>query len=213
EAARRSLETYGRLFGPYPWSILTIIDPPIDAVLAVGGMEYPTLITTGGDVDLGGVHFAEETTIHEVGHQWFQGLLASNEVDEAFLDEGVNEYTNAFVLDDWFGADRSWADLPFLRLGYREEQRLSVDPRRLIAPVAPPSSLVPPGEYSAASYAKMAQLLATLEGMAGRDVVLAALGRYARANRFRHPTRRDLVDAFGDEWRDFFHAALLDPGG
>jgi len=59
----------------------------------------------------------------------------------------------------------------------------------------------------------MAQLLATLESMAGRDAVLAALGRYARANRFRHPTRRDLVDAFGDEWRDFFHVALLDPGG
>jgi hypothetical protein len=213
EAARRTLETFGRLFGPYPYAILTLVDPPWDAALATGGMEYPTLVTTGGDADLPGTHFAEIVTVHEVGHQWFQGLLASNEVDEAFLDEGVNEYANGLVLDDWFGADRSFLDLPGAHVGYVEEHRIGHDPRRLVTPIATPSYLFAPGEYASATYSKMMLVLSTLEALAGRAEVVAALGRYARANRFRHPTRRDLVAALGPEWRGFLDPALLGPGG
>src|SRR5262249_30719766 len=94
EAARRTLQAYGKWFGPYPWSNLSIVDPPWDAAPGAGGMEYPTLVTTGGDIDLPGGRFLEEVTVHEVGHNWFQGKLASNEVDEAFLDEGLNTYAN-----------------------------------------------------------------------------------------------------------------------
>jgi hypothetical protein len=180
-------------------------------------MEYPTLVTTGGDVDLPGLHLAEEVTVHEVGHNWFQGLLASNEVDEAFLDEGVNEYADGLVLDDWFGADRSTLDVPFAHVGYYEEHRARVDPTRLSTPIATPSYRFAPGEYGAATYGKMALVLKTLEQMAGRERFLAALGLYARRNAFRHPTRADLVsalrDGLGADWGWFLDPALDGRGG
>src|SRR5262249_17741647 len=132
EAARRSLETYGRLFGPYPWSILTIIDPPIDAVLAVGGMEYPTLITTGGAVDLGG---GGERT-RGAAPEGSGGLRPAKGGEGPFLEGGVNESTTPSSLDAGSGPAGGLAALPFLRLGSREEHRLSVDARELISPVA-----------------------------------------------------------------------------
>jgi hypothetical protein len=217
DAARRTLESYGRLFGPYPWSIMTVVDPPWDAALAVGGMEYPTLVTTGGDVDVPRVHYAEEVTVHEVGHNWFQGLVASNEVDEAYLDEGVNEYANGVVLDDWFGADRSLVDLPFARVGYYEYHRIRVDADALGATIATPSYRFPPGEYAETTYGKTAVVLKTLEQMVGRDRFLAALGGYARRFRFRHPSGADFIaaldDGLGGGWRWFLDPAFHEVGG
>ena len=73
---------------------------------ATAGMEYPTLITTGAlwwaprrvrDV--------EYVTLHEFGHQYFQGLLASDEFAQPWLDEGLNSYANLLVYEDWFRDD------------------------------------------------------------------------------------------------------------
>src|SRR5262249_14331246 len=119
EAARRTIETFGRLFGAYPWAVMSVIDTPM-AALNAGGMEYPTLVTTLGDVALAGVRLPEQVTVHEVGHNWFQGMLASNEVDEPFLDEGVNEYADGLVLDEMFGAGASEVNATWLHLGYYE---------------------------------------------------------------------------------------------
>ena len=60
-------------------------------------MEYPTLVTTAGDsvFTRPGMRLPEYVTVHEVGHNWFQGMLASNEPSEAWLDEGVNEWADA----------------------------------------------------------------------------------------------------------------------
>ena len=84
---------------------MSIIDPPPDASSGAGGMEYPTLVTTATDSAFtpDGVRLPEVVTVHEVGHNWFQGILASNEVDEAWLDEGVNEYTNGLVMHRIYG--------------------------------------------------------------------------------------------------------------
>ena len=97
---------------PYPWSIMNVIDPPVDAAMGAGGMEYPTLVTTAGDSVFArpGIHLPEYVTVHEVGHNWFQGMLASNEVEEAWLDEGVDEWADAHVMADLYGARTSAVD-------------------------------------------------------------------------------------------------------
>src|SRR5262249_4542177 len=47
EAATGAIEKFSAMFVPYPWPILSVIDPPVDAASGAGGMEYPTLVTTG----------------------------------------------------------------------------------------------------------------------------------------------------------------------
>jgi hypothetical protein len=92
EAARVALGMFGAWLGPYPAQRLTIVDPPWSG-RAAGGMEYPTLVT-GGTVDGSPpqTHRPEGVTVHEIGHQWLMWMLANNEAEEAWLDEGVNTY-------------------------------------------------------------------------------------------------------------------------
>ena len=203
EAARRTIETFGRLFYRYPWPIMTVIDPPAEAAGSVGGMEYPTLVTTAGDsawVDLGPrVYIPELVTVHEVGHNWFQGILASNEVDEAWLDEGLNEYADGIVLDEWKGAGRSVIDGWGLHAGHYPLRQAIVDARELAAPIAIRSYEFPDvGEYATATYEKTTLALKTLEETVGRDRFRAALGAYARRFAFRHPRKEDLFAALGE---------------
>ena len=101
-----AIERFSAWFVPYPWPIMSIVDPPVDAMLGAGGMEYPTLVTTAGDTVFArpGLRLPEYVTVHEVGHNWFQGILASNEAIEAWLDEGVNEWADAKVMSELYGA-------------------------------------------------------------------------------------------------------------
>jgi hypothetical protein len=95
EAARVALALYGTWLGPYPYPRLTIVDPAYGAG-AVGGMEYPTLVTAGTSIDSPvGARRPEHVVVHEIGHQWFMNLLASNETLEAWLDEGLNTWFTA----------------------------------------------------------------------------------------------------------------------
>jgi len=99
EAARRALGLFGLWFGPYPYRKLTIVDPAYGAG-AAGGMEYPMLVTAGTRIGARPeMQQPEGVIVHEIGHQWFMNLLASNEAEEAWLDEGVNTYFTGYFLD------------------------------------------------------------------------------------------------------------------
>jgi aminopeptidase N len=78
-AAAFGLKYFGQQYGRYPYPVLTIVHPPQGATEA-GGMEYPTLITTGGPwYSPPFVHDIEAVTLHELGHQYFYGLVATDE--------------------------------------------------------------------------------------------------------------------------------------
>ncbi|HEY7574514.1 MAG TPA: M1 family metallopeptidase, partial [Thermoanaerobaculia bacterium] len=106
-AARAALAGYGRILGAYPYPTLTVIDPPWGASGA-GGMEYPTLITAGTALHAPiSLQDPEEVTVHETGHQFLYGLIANNEFEEPWLDEGVNTYLTDRVLKAVYGDYRS----------------------------------------------------------------------------------------------------------
>ncbi len=84
ESAKIALDYFTAHLGPYPYPNLTIIDPPLSGA-GSGGMEYPTLITAGSVAWLpNGIRAIEMVTIHEFGHQYFMGILATNEFEEAW---------------------------------------------------------------------------------------------------------------------------------
>jgi hypothetical protein len=103
-AAFRALTDMGYAYGRYPYANLTIVDPPAAAAAAVGGMEYPTFVTSQSTLCARGTDEGpEHTVLHEVAHQHFYGLLASNEVDEPWLDEGFAHYAAGRVLERHYG--------------------------------------------------------------------------------------------------------------
>ena len=100
-ATRVALRNYGTWFGAYPYPQITIVDPvtifngPAQGG-GTGGMEYPTLFTAGTRwrVPTNGEQ-PDSVTIHEAGHQFWYGIVATNEFENAWMDEGLNTFSTA----------------------------------------------------------------------------------------------------------------------
>jgi aminopeptidase N len=190
-AAIHALDYFDRWVGEYPYTTLTLVDGYGES----NGMEYPTLITCGTFYGMPKwLRLLELVTIHEFGHQYFYGMLASNEAEEAWLDEGMNSYLETRIMDAAYGPG-SAIDLPGLRISDSQFQRLNYTENR------PESGALftrsweyQGGDYGKASYAKPATVMRTLEGYLGEERMLRFLRDYHDTWRFRHPTTRDLQD-------------------
>lgn len=181
-------------YGPYPHPTLTVVHPPSFAAGA-GGMEYPTLITTGGSARWPqlGVRLIEQVTVHELAHQWFQGLLASNEAAFPFLDEGLTSYAEWQAMGAQFGAG-SIVDSLGLRVSLEAVGRAAAVHYGRLEPIAQPASEFESMRSLAAHvYSGTATALTTLARVYGAPKMEAALRAYARRHRFGHPEPEDLL--------------------
>jgi len=200
-ATRAMLKYYGEWFGPYPYGHITIVDPAWQS--DAGGMEYPTLITAGTRwLAPPGVAQPEGVTVHEGGHQFWYGLVATNEFEHAWMDEGFNTFSTARTLDQffkpayfsqrYFGDFIPWTfeDFPLSRstdlnrlVGYRTAARSDVQ--------ATPSWRYWPGTGGAITYNKTALWLNTLERLIGWDTLQRIMSTYFARYEFKHPGPED----------------------
>ncbi len=208
DGVRVGLRCYGARYGRYPYDVLTVVHPPKGADEA-GGMEYPTLITTGGPwYGPPGVRLPEALAIHEFGHQHFYGLVATDEHASPFLDEGLNSYAEAACMADAWGPG-SLVDALGVRVSDEAVQRegaLRVGHDDAIARDA--GTFPTSRHYGRLVYSRTAALLLSLRGAYGPEIVDRALARYARAYRFKHPDPRHLLAAFGDVGGDAVRESL-----
>ncbi len=206
-AAEAALDAFGNWYGAYPWPKLTVVVPPPDAGGA-GGMEYPTLVTTGSAASLpsevaGGVHLVEIVTAHEIAHEWFPMQVQSNEAAEAWLDEGFAEYLTIRVLNRLYGAEHSAAATPFGGASYEQVQRTTFVASGAREPLAKASWDYPSfGTYAAVAYGKGSLTLLTLERTLGEERFTRALRAYADRWRWRHPTSGDLEQSIEDSTQE-----------
>jgi hypothetical protein len=212
DITKAGLAFFGRVALPYPYRLLTVVEPTVRGLNA-GGMEYPTLITTvPGFLSPSGVRMIlEETTAHELGHQWFYGMIASNEFEEAWLDEGVNTWVTGLLLDELYGPSSSF-ELLGLQGSEVQATRRAAAYRPDFDPLETYAWRFAPHVYGTV-YSKSAAALGTLDGYLGHERMLTALRAYAEANRFRHPRAQDFFDAFskssGEDLTWFFRPAFL----
>jgi hypothetical protein len=107
KATEAALFFYGIWFGEYPYEQVTVVDPAFSGS-AAGGMEYPTLFTSGTSLFTEEASYRPESvTVHECGHQFWYGLVGNNEYEAAWLDEGFNSYADSEVLTRVYGPQRS----------------------------------------------------------------------------------------------------------
>ncbi|MFV1981656.1 MAG: M1 family aminopeptidase, partial [Rhodothermia bacterium] len=156
---------------------------------------YPTLITMGTFYGLPDWFRALElVTIHEFGHQYWYGLLGSNEFEEAWLDEGITSYAEMRIMDEAYGFGSASA-FPGLEINDSDMQRLSYtqnNPTR--GAIFAYSWKHDFNDYGKVSYAKPATVLGTLEGYIGTERMRELMRTYYSRWRFRHPTTRDFID-------------------
>ena len=200
-ATRAALRYYGEWFGPYPYGNITIVDPAWQS--GADGMEYPTLFTAGTHwLAPRAVADPEDVTVHEAGHQFWYGVVATNEFEHAWMDEGLNTFSTARTLDQFFGPQSyskryfggfvPWVfdDVPRSRAtdgnylsGYRDSGEAD--------PQSAPSWRYWPETSEAITYFKTALWLNTLERMLGWDTLQQILSTYYKRYAFKHPEPKD----------------------
>ena len=192
---KQTMQKYDEWYGPYPYKQITLVDPEPDS--AVGGMEYPTLITGGADWrEPSWYHFGMEITVaHEFGHQYWYGMVASNEFEEPWLDEGINSYSESKVVGSLFGQNTSVLNGRTLYTSDTELQRLFYVAHPDEDPIVRPGwKFASTGSYGSIVYGKTATALTTLEGVLGEETLRQALRVYFMRYRFQHPTGIDFLD-------------------
>ena len=202
DSARATLRRYGEWFGAYPYGHLTLVDPPWQT--ATDGMEYPTLFTVGTRWWMPRKDpYLEDTVVHETGHQWFYGIVATNEFEDAWMDEGINQYANARVMAEEFADGRQvlrlfggfvpWVleDVRWDRLvdgqympDYRSSPTVDIQ--------ATPSFRYWPLTSGPITYTKAALWLHTLERALGWTTVQQILATFVERWKFKHPKPGDL---------------------
>ena len=222
QSAIAALEYLDEHVGKYPYPNLTIVDPPLRGI-GSAGMEYPTFITAGclwGIPD--GIKFTEQVVIHEFGHNYFMGMLASNEFEEAFLDEGFNSYLEARIMDHAYGVNTSFmnfagyhfGDLQFQRQGYvgMSNPKIAENFRQAWG--------YKDGGYGSITYNKTATWMTTLERLVGHETMDEIMKTYFNRWSFKHPCAKNFIDIvneiviknhgnkFGDDMNWFFNEVL-----
>ncbi|WP_207432746.1 M1 family metallopeptidase [Sabulibacter ruber] len=182
---------YSLWLGDYPYAHATAVD---GALSAGAGMEYPMVTVT-----------EPEAIIHEVGHNWFYGILGSNERRHPWLDEGINSYyefrtkaqrkpyagiLSSEINQNAMGRFLGVHDLP--PAGIDAVAFLSAASRGLEQPITSPAIQFRTLNYGTGVYLKTAHLFQYLEKYLGTARFDSAMHTYYRQWQFRHPYPEDL---------------------
>ncbi len=190
-----ALEYMEQHVGKYPYPIITVVDPPFYG-LQSGLMEYPTLITAGTFYKMpASIRTMESLVIHEFLHQYFMGMVASNEKEEPWLDEGFVTYFEDRVLDAAYGRKHALIAFPGFHLDNREQTRLEYvtmqHPRSGMS--GQPGWMFDMSNFKALIYSKPATTLHTLEALLGTPSTDVLMRTYFDRWKFRHPRGRDFM--------------------
>ncbi|KRB54645.1 M1 family metallopeptidase [Flavobacterium sp. Root186] len=173
------MDYYNHRVGGYPYKQYSFIQG------GDGGMEYAMCTLMLGNGTLEGIL---GTATHELGHSWFQHILASNESKHPWMDEGFTTYIEDSALNELKG-DKKEAN-PFkgtyaayyslVNSGKEQPQTTHGDRYDENRP------------YSISSYVKGCIFLAQLEYVIGKESLDATLKRYFNDFKFKHPTPNDI---------------------
>lgn len=194
-AAKTALNKFSEWYGEYPYSTLSIVVPPKEANGA-GGMEYPTLITAFGADDESPGYDLERTVIHEIGHQYFYGMIASNEFEEAWLDEGFTSYAEDKLMELEFGVAPNLAVMssymtnpaPLKQEAWRYQNQ---------------------DHYAENVYYRAKLVLLAIEKQVGEKKMQRIMKTYTTKYRFKHPSTTDfqrvVESVTNQKWTNFFN--------
>lgn len=214
EAAKTAVEYFQNWYGDYPFPNLTVVDPRRGAS-GSGGMEYPTLITAGTSYGMPeGARFVEMVIIHEFGHNYWYHLLASNEFEESWMDEGINSYTETPIMNDKYGPVGDAIDLFGIKLNIAQIHRMQYLGAKDYDPTVRTAwGYYSGGSYGVNSYSKPAVLLLTLQNYIGKEKMQEVMRAYVARWRFKHPKSRDFINVVnevtGEDYNWYFDQALF----
>lgn len=224
-AAREGLALYGEWLFPYPYPVLSIVDPPTGS--GTEAMEYPTLFTAGTSwLEPAASGEPGALVLHELAHQWFQGIVANDETEEAHLDEGLASWLSARAATKVLGTPRAVVEafgvpvpLSLARPLPEADAQDALDEAafaRSDPALRPTWRLLDEASMRATAYSRTALLLESVARTTGDRPLFSAVKEYARRFAFRHPTTADLLAVVGEvagpEARSLLERGWASPG-
>jgi hypothetical protein len=208
ESIRECFSFYEKTFGEYPYSQYSVAQTG----LCFSGMEYPCLSLVSDSL-------SEEEQVrviaHETAHQWWYGVVGSDQLEEAWQDEGLAEYSALAFFEEYekYGVQRDEVVREAMR-EYRSYYDVygSVLGRTDTAMTRNLASYLSDYEYRCLAYDKAIIMLDTLRKSVGEQKFFSALERYYKDYRFQMATADDFIGCFeksGLDVRGFFDSFLL----
>ncbi len=206
-----SFHYYENEVGGYPYPQLTVVQLP-DA--RSGGMEYPMIVTAGAK---------DEKTLdyyinHEVGHQWFYGVLGFNERNSPYLDEGLTTHFEHHYTIPKLGTDYHSSNLsdiltedlgmPFLQNIHVWQKRRDMD-----EPADKDPRDVSVINYGLNAYERAAYCYQYLRSYLGEEVWSETTKTFYQSWKFKHPTLADFLgvaEQASEKDLSWFNALIVD---
>lgn len=191
---KKTVLTRGHFLGDYPYNTISVVEAETGAD---GGMEYPTISTISpieNEEDL-------ETLIeHEVGHNWNYGILATNERNYPWMDEGINTYYDNRYLRE----ANNIIKLTEKKKGFLEN-RLPTDQKKFTAqnlyatqkdqPIETSSENFTAANYNAIAYYKTGQWMLLLQNKLGTALFDSCMHQFYQQWKFKHPYPGDFKNS------------------
>lgn len=173
--AKEAVRFYSREVGEYPYATVSVVQGPESFG---GGMEYPTITVISPTAS---AKELDITIAHEVGHNWFYGILASNERRHPWMDEGMNTlYTNKYTEEKYGPQDKSETLFFLTKAKHRTDQ-----------PIETPSEEFSPANYAVVAYTKTGDWMQLVEETLGKERFRQMMQDYFTKWKFRHPYPED----------------------
>ena len=189
EYCARAVRHYSTHVGEYPWAHATAVQ---SALSAGAGMEYPMITVIG---QAGNAKALDRVITHEVGHNWFYGILGTNERIHPWFDEGLNTYYENRYMREFYEGDDEF-DIPKVfknssRVGINEIGCLYHDRRHLDQAPDSHSKDFVSLNYGLAAYVKPGRSLRLLEKYVGTELYDKAMKQFYSDWKFKHPQPAD----------------------
>lgn len=215
DAAAHSMRIFSQRFGAYPYTELDVVEAPL--VGGAGGIEFSGMVTianmfyrpmssgpqggvlgsllAGGsaqDLEARRESMIEFVTAHEVGHQWWHGIVGSDSREHPFQDECLAQYSAMLYMRERYGAERARRETEQqVTSGYHMMRLMGGADAAVDAPV---SSFTNPVGYAGVVYGKGPHLYPALRQLLGDRAFFAALRGYVSDHRFGTAPPRALFD-------------------
>ncbi len=176
--------------GEYPYASVSVVDGKLEAG---GGMEYP-MVTVIGKVNSRST--LQTIIIHEVGHNWFYGILASNEREHPWMDEGINTFYERQINDSLRSTQKKKKSdviegklngIFLYQLAAKQNADQAIDDH---------ASNFTSLNYGGIVYAKTANMLSYLQAYLGNTVFEQCMKYYFSQWQFKHPYPQDFRQCF-----------------
>jgi len=194
---KRAILTKSQWLGEYPYNVVSVVDGGNG-----GGMEYPTItLLEDGDSE----KMLDFVINHEVGHNWFQAILGTNERTHPWMDEGMNTYyDNRYSLQQYGNTNLEIIETKSAFIKNRLPDDIqhtllqTVTGVKKDQPIETTSEKFNPFNYNMIAYVKTGDWMKLLEDELGKETFDKAMQEYYKRWQFKHPYPEDFKKVVED---------------